>query len=252
MNEPTINEKWAGGSACKSMNTHFYSTDLEKQYEKHKSKKKTRDLLEKNGWLHKNQITYTFNSHGFRSEEFNDVEILFNGCSHTLGVGLPIEQIWSKKVADYFDVKYHSLAMAGSDNVFMAQRSVFWIPRLKPKYYVVQESFRERFNWWGPDLDNPTKVEMQTTGALGYTQIDRSILDMSSHRENYEWHYYCFRHIIEKICKQHNVKLIVLSDDRMAKINNPNLDLARDLQHRGQKENQKFARVVVDKIKKLA
>lgn len=44
-----------------------------------------------------NDISYKFNSNGFRSDEF-DIEsskrILFMGCSFTFGVGLPLEHTW--------------------------------------------------------------------------------------------------------------------------------------------------------------
>lgn len=44
-----------------------------------------------------NDFTYTFNSLGFRSDEFDNSvspKILYSGCSITMGVGLPLEHIW--------------------------------------------------------------------------------------------------------------------------------------------------------------
>ena len=56
--------------------------------------------LENNGWINK-EFTYQFNSFAFRCEEFtNDPSILFLGCSHTVGVGLPIEHTWPTVVAN--------------------------------------------------------------------------------------------------------------------------------------------------------
>lgn len=46
----------------------------------------------------KSDFFYRRNSHGFRSENFNnedDVKVLYAGCSLTEGVGLPLEHTWS-------------------------------------------------------------------------------------------------------------------------------------------------------------
>lgn len=39
-------------------------------------------------------IEYKFNSHGFRSDEYDDCDVLFAGCSFTEGIGLPLEHTW--------------------------------------------------------------------------------------------------------------------------------------------------------------
>lgn len=49
------------------------------------------------------EIVYSFNSDGFRSDEFSNehpIKILYVGCSFTEGVGLPIEHIWAKFLND--------------------------------------------------------------------------------------------------------------------------------------------------------
>lgn len=49
------------------------------------------------------EIVYSFNSDGFRSDEFSNehpIKILYTGCSFTEGVGLPIDHIWAKFLND--------------------------------------------------------------------------------------------------------------------------------------------------------
>ena len=64
-----------------------------------------RPEMESNGWINQ-EITYKFNSFAFRCNEFtSDPSILFLGCSHTVGVGLPIEHTWPTIVANNLNLK---------------------------------------------------------------------------------------------------------------------------------------------------
>lgn len=50
-------------------------------------------------------IDYSFNSLGFRCDEFNipnQNSIVFMGCSHTMGLGIPYYETWAYKLHQYF------------------------------------------------------------------------------------------------------------------------------------------------------
>ena len=50
-------------------------------------------------------ITYTYNSYGYREEEFFQNQrpnILCMGCSHTMGVGLRLEDVWVSQIKKKF------------------------------------------------------------------------------------------------------------------------------------------------------
>jgi hypothetical protein len=66
-------------------------------------------------------IIYNFNSQGFRTQEFelnsHKKNILFLGCSHTLGVGLRDSEVWVHKVSQLFDrseYNCYNLGIGGS------------------------------------------------------------------------------------------------------------------------------------------
>ena len=64
-----------------------------------------------------NSIEYSFNNFGFRTpDDFNDSDEgnLFLGCSHTMGVGLSLENVWSYKLNKKIGGKFWNLAQAGS------------------------------------------------------------------------------------------------------------------------------------------
>ena len=74
-----------------------------------------RHMLVSHGWLPEQQITYSFNSHGFRSPEFNDLSsILCLGCSFTMGIGLPLHQTWPSILQDLIGKTCWNLGLGGS------------------------------------------------------------------------------------------------------------------------------------------
>jgi hypothetical protein len=70
--------------------------------------------LEAAGWIDQ-EIEYTFNSQGFRDEEFpRDLNYLAVGCSHTMGVGLRYEQTWVSQLSKLIDKKIYNAGVAGA------------------------------------------------------------------------------------------------------------------------------------------
>lgn len=88
-------------------------------------------------------FTYTYNSYGFRSREFNLDEmnpiILTLGCSHTVGVGVPQHDNWAEQFGSTYFPKYSvwnaGLGGAGADTV--ARLAVNMIPIIKPAIVAV-------------------------------------------------------------------------------------------------------------------
>ena len=92
--------------------------------------------LERNGWID-TEITYKFNSFAFRCEEFtNDPSILFLGCSHTVGVGLPVDHTWPTIVANKLNLKCYNLGQGGGSADTAYRLGSYWIPKILPKIVV--------------------------------------------------------------------------------------------------------------------
>jgi hypothetical protein len=98
--------------------------------------KSNRTALESNGWIDK-EITYQFNSSAFRCDEFtHSPSILFLGCSHTVGVGLPIEHTWPTIVASKLNLKCYNLGQGGGSADTAYRLGSYWIPKILPKIVV--------------------------------------------------------------------------------------------------------------------
>ena len=128
MNHESSNKKYAGQTLdWLPMDTEeLYKFNLKNRYNE----------LESNGWIN-NPFTYKFNSDGFRCGEFTqDPGILFLGCSITLGVGVPVEQIWPELVAQQLSMQCANLGLGGSSADTAFRLCHGWIDKIRPKIIV--------------------------------------------------------------------------------------------------------------------
>jgi len=112
----------------------WYPQDTEELYQQHL---KSRPLdLARLGHGPDN-ITYKFNSDGFRSEEFQQHSIVFLGCSITFGIGLALDSLFATKVAAALDLPLANLAVSGSSNDTAFRIAHYWLPRLRPARVIL-------------------------------------------------------------------------------------------------------------------
>jgi len=93
-------------------------------------------------------ITYDINEYGFRSPSFYDSNnnIVFLGCSHTTGIGLPLEKTFPYLISEKLGMNLCNLSVPGRSNDTCYRLGSFWIPILKPKVvicYVVSKARME-------------------------------------------------------------------------------------------------------------
>ena len=89
----------------------FTSTDKENQYEENKKK------LGVDWYYYDKEIIYQYNSWGYRTKEFVDLEddyILVFGCSCTEGVGIHNDDLWSTKLGKKLNLDVFNLGMGST------------------------------------------------------------------------------------------------------------------------------------------
>ena len=93
-----------------------------------------------------NDISYRFNSHGYRCPEFDvnaDVRIIAIGCSYVFGVGLPQHAIFHELFANRLRVEsaktvvVWNLGVPGTSNDYIARLLHLAVPRLNPHMVLV-------------------------------------------------------------------------------------------------------------------
>jgi hypothetical protein len=95
-------------------------------------------------------ITYNYNSRGFRDTEWPDnVEELQSaiwcvGDSFTVGIGSPLEYTWPWILQQSAQRKIINVSMDGASNMWIARKSLDIINKIKPAQLVIQWSYVSR------------------------------------------------------------------------------------------------------------
>ena len=196
--------------------------------------------LEQFGWLDNHDFTYKFNSHGFRCNEFTDQDsIMFLGCSHTVGVGLPLEKTFSQIVSKKLNLQCANLAVPATSNDTAFRLSFNWIPKLKPKIVVLMS----------PD---PARFELLLkNGKFNFMPIPEPqekykgfYYDWIMHNDNSGLNQEKNKLATENIANHYGCKFIFL--DALSTIKY--IDYGRDLWHCGVENNKVIADILLEKI----
>lgn len=93
------------------------------------------------------RITYKTNAHGWRSREIDPAspnrKVMFVGCSYTMGIGLPYEDVWTSVATRSLEaalgepVEQHNFGYGAHGNDFFAMVVHQILPILKPDFLVV-------------------------------------------------------------------------------------------------------------------
>jgi hypothetical protein len=225
-------------SALSTQELNWHGTDTEELYQKNLIDNSAQ--LELYNWVDQ-PITYKFNHYGFRADEFAtpDSGIMFLGCSHTLGVGLPIESTWTHLVSTALKLKNFNLGVGGASNDTAFRLANYWINQLRPKIVIFLST-------------EQTRTELHT--------IDGQIVDLSIWPQYFKdadkfmrhWHgndincdmnYLKNALAIKQLCSEYGIKYLQQSAVDIHK-----LDQARDLQHFGARTHRRISTMFLSKL----
>jgi len=217
---------------------NWSGTDSEELYQKNLIK--NRLLLEQYKWINR-PITYKFNSHGFRADEFDSTKsgVMFLGCSHTLGVGLPYESTWAYMVSRSLRLKNYNLGVGGSSNDTAFRLAHYWIEQLKPKLVVFFSPDRSRFEL---HIDGDQLYDLGVW-PIGFPIVDNFMKGWHSNDTNSNMNYLKNSLSIKQLCREHNIKYV---QEEVQLIDS--IDQARDLLHFGEKTQRGIASMFLSKL----
>lgn len=98
------------------------------------------------------EVEYKHNEYGHRCKNIKEINldnyILFAGCSHTEGIGLPIENTYSYLLAKDLKKDYYNLSLAGCANDIIEYNLITWLATVekKPDLIVIQPTSTSRFS----------------------------------------------------------------------------------------------------------
>lgn len=194
------------------------------------------------GWLEK-KVTYKFNSLGFRCNEFTDQPTaMFLGCSFTVGIGMPIEELWAELVAKELNLACANFGIGGAAPDCAFRMCLGYIDKIKPKIVIYNQP-------------PPARLEVVTTPKTRNIQLhdgqeysSKFIDDFLIHDTNIELNRIKNLLAIESLCQERNIKFLYFDNytDDFSPL--ARSDLARDLMHFGTVHNAEFAKHVLSNI----
>ena len=204
----------------------WYGSDSESEYKKNCSDPERLHKLQKYGWYECNDLTYRYNSQGFRDDEFDQrPAALALGCSFTQGTGLKVDQCWPRQLENLLQKKVWNLGIAGTSLDTCYRLLEYWINHLNVDSVFCAVPPIDRFEvfidqWESFSSNNllDQRPEWLITHYKNYL----------SHSENSELNRHKNIHAMRDICSQHKVSFYVNY------LNNFHCDTdARDLMHFG-------------------
>lgn len=206
----------------------WFCTDNQSWYEKNLNDPNKRELLEKFGWIDQ-PVNYSFNSHGFRADEFDNLNesVLFLGASIVVGTGVSDGHVWTSLVADELNLANYNLGVSGGSNDTSFRLGNHYIPQLKPAIVVYVNSYT-----WRVDLITDEKFytfnDMEYSTPKEYRNFYKAWI---SHPENGDLNYLKNKYGLMQICNINQVKLIEIDGHEIYKMSKHTL--GRDLIHPG-------------------
>lgn len=196
------------------------------------------------------EITYQYNSHGFRCEDFDNRPCgIALGCSFTHGIGLPITSTWPYLLSQLCGIHVWNLGSGGASIDTVFRIFDYYVTKLSPKFVCILTPPAERLEYC--DINGGFPI----INCNDFNNQDKYAKEWLGQPFNAEYNLRKTVLAIEAICHKLNIPLIVNhSSDILNKhyIDETKLlDLARDLLHNGIHYQTAHAHSMFEKIKEL-
>ncbi len=250
----------------KNKKDFFNSTDSFSRYE-------TNLLLKNKNWYYyEKEVLYEYNSFGYRTKEFDDLNndyFICFGCSNTEGIGLEYDKIWSNLLSKEINFDLFNLGMGGSSIDYQYMNTVLLQKKIKksskkPKFVVYLWPSQERasFGYYEEgnnniDIITPNYVKLENTiknDFFEWYKVGYILNEGEKHRQN-------FFSIASSnsIWENMNVPVINMTfDERLKNFENESLgitlitpikdDFARDMSHYGNKTQEEIKNKIFHKL----
>ena len=215
-------------------------TDSEENFKKNCAVPESCKILQEQGWLVPESLTYKFNSEGFRDDEFDQQPAgMAIGCSHTQGIGVKNEHTWPRQLQTVLGQKIWNLGVGGAALDTCYRLLDYWIKNLNIKFVICAVPGISRYeictenNWTNflPTSEIRSYLQGYHKEYLMYDQNS-----MVNRQKNL--------HAMKYVCYVHRVPFYYdLLEDFDNHAN------ARDLQHTGISSHQELANRFYNSVK---
>jgi len=231
------------GSGLRNTVLDWHPTDTKTRFHEMMLDPVHRAYFAEQGWDKPGGITYSFNSHGFRSEEFDLTadNLVALGCSFTMGIGLPVKDTWPSILAQALNLRVCNLAWGGGSSDRCFRMAEFWVPHLKPKLVVLLNPPRGRLEIV---IDEQTG---ETEGIIpSDTHSDTFVKRWLSVDTNQRLNNRKNSLAIQALCNELNIPFLSYEADEWMSRSREEAGYARDYFHAGPKGHQSFTERIIN------
>ena len=162
-------------------------------------------------WVWKDRLfCYQFNSLGYRmNKEVNKVDFdnyyAFFGCSHTVGIGLPLEETFAYRISESMNVDYINGAMGGASPDFVFYNFTNFISLAPKKPTVVVINWPDTVRLCVNDSSGTLRIYCPSiTHDISFDKVYKIYLLEHNH-QLFKLRYY--QKAIQEICKSNGIHL---------------------------------------------
>ena len=213
------------------------------RFQQHINNPVSRARLEELGYLDPDCISYSFNSHGFRDDEFNnEPAVLALGCSFTEGVGVSLNATWSRQLSDMMGMRVWNLGVGGSASDTAYRLAEYWLDHLDIKFVAMLVPNVERFEIWNSGMAHVVMHNNhQDFDIVGYKKI------YWANNKNGQINQNKNLHAIKHLCHERKIPFCFQFPELCNKA-----DLGRDLAHWGPQTNKMLAEKMYNSLKEVS
>ena len=242
-------EPWHSNTIYAAGKTYqWWPTDSEESFNRMMQDPVHREYFQEKGWTNPHTISYKMNNNGFRSEEFDPTadNLVALGCSFTMGIGLPVKDLWPSLLAHALNLRACNLGCGGASSDQCFRLAEYWVPYLKPKLVVLLNPPRGRLEVFVNESTGKTETVMPMDD-----HPDAFVKKWLSIDENQRLNNRKNSLAIESICNRFGIPFLSYEADIWMSRSREEAEYARDYLHAGPKGHKSFTeRIINDWSKK--
>ena len=241
------NPPWHFGVKYAGQKLEWLPCDTEENFQRLIQDPTHIEYFREQGWLEPGAITYNINSHGFRSNEFRPGErnIVALGCSYTIGIGLPLKDLWPTLVGDALGLTAYNLAWGGVGSDTCYRLAEYWLPKLRPELIVMLAPPRSRIELLTIDTNIQAEVFLPASESCIFSDKDIFLKNWFANEENAKINNRKNRLAVEKLCDNLGIKCLTYDAHDFMACSREEVGYARDYMHAGPIAHQNILKRVL-------
>lgn len=221
--------------------TYWDTSDSKEIFEKNCKDPQKLKILQEHGFV-EHPVLYRFNSHGFRTSEFDrPADIVCFGCSFTMGTGVHEEHTWPSQLADRSGMTVLNLGHAGSSNDTAFRFAQHYLADLRPKIAIWLQTDKHRIELLDDHIPNSQNFLIAQTQLA--TENDYFLKTWFSSYSNQELNLSKNTLAFKYLCHELNVSCMIIPRNKIS-----NDFSARDFQHPGAKAQGTMANWIYNQL----